>query len=82
MASYAAWCRTTGRESLPALPDTVALYRAPFQADLGLKTSTIRRPLTAISQAHKTAGHEAPTRAAAVHLVSRPAGTARHSRLT
>src|SRR5918911_1227653 len=46
---------------------TAALYLTS-QAG-ALKTSTLQRRLSAISQAHQVAGHETPTRSAAVRLV-------------
>lgn len=67
-ADFTRWCQERGLASLPALPDTVALYLAAG-ADAGLKASTLQGRLSAISQAHKTASLETPTRSAAVHLV-------------
>lgn len=62
---FTTWCEGQGFHPLPADPKTVALYISAL-ADAGRKTSTIRRRLAAISQAHQAAGHESPTRAAAV----------------
>lgn len=67
-ADFTSWAEASGRQPLPADPDTVALYLT-FLADVGLKASTLQRRLSAISQAHKTAGHETPTRSSKVSLV-------------
>ncbi len=45
---------------MPAAPETVALYITDLAAGRGLKASTIRRRLAAISQLHKEAGHPSP----------------------
>lgn len=62
------WCSERELDSLPAMPETVALYISHL-ADLGYKTSTIQRRLTTISQAHQTAGYESPTRTTKVRSV-------------
>lgn len=64
---FTAWCRQFGVSSLPATPQTVALYLSML-ADR-CKPATLQRRLAAISQAHQTAGHETPTQAAPVRLV-------------
>jgi site-specific recombinase XerD len=55
---FCAWCAAQGFPTLPAAPQTVALY----VADLGgvAKPSTITRALAAIAKAHQAAGHESP----------------------
>ena len=53
------WCHHAGRAPLPAAPDTVALYIATLAE--GLKVSTIRRRLAAISKVHQYEGLETPT---------------------
>lgn len=55
---FAAWCEARGLPTLPAEPDTIALYIA----DMGgvAKPSTITRRLAAIAKAHQAAGHESP----------------------
>jgi integrase len=58
-ADFAAWCAAHALAALPAAPETVALYLAAQAADR--KPSTLARRLTAIAQAHKTAGYESPT---------------------
>ena len=58
-ADFTAWCAAHALAALPAAPETVALY-LPAQA-AQRKPSTLARRLTAIAQAHKTAGHESPT---------------------
>lgn len=65
---FTAWCGAHGLEPLPASPETVALYLAAL-VDAGRKTSTLRRRLSAISQAHQAAGLESPTRDGRVRLV-------------
>jgi integrase len=61
------WCKRFHRNPLPALPETVAFYLADCSDRL--KTSTLQRRLATIAEAHKTAGHESPTRHAQVRLV-------------
>jgi site-specific recombinase XerD len=64
---FAAWCDRHGRPALPAVAETVALYLADLAGRR--KPATIGRRLTAIAQAHRAAGHEAPTGHAAVRAV-------------
>jgi integrase len=64
-ARFATWCDGAGVVALPADPRTVALYAAHL-ARLGRKPATIRRALVTVSQAHREAGHDAPTLAAVV----------------
>jgi site-specific recombinase XerD len=66
-ADFTSWCDQLGLHSLPATADTVALYLTSHAVTK--KTSTLQRRLSAISQAHKTAGLESPIRSAAVRLV-------------
>ena len=54
--------------SLPASPETIALY-ATALAEAPRKYSTITRAIAAISVAHKTAGHESPASRELVHRV-------------
>jgi len=61
------WCLRFQRTPLPALPETVAFYLTDCASRL--KTSTLQRRLATISEAHKTAGVESPTRHAHVRLV-------------
>lgn len=81
-ADFSAWCAARGFDPLPARPTTVILYVTDL-ADR-YKVSTITRRLSAISQAHRIAGHESPTRNAQVHEVmkglKRQKGTAREKR--
>ncbi len=62
LKDFEVWCRVEagGLNPLPASPETVALYITDLAADRGLKASTIRRRLAAISQLHKEAGHPSP----------------------
>jgi site-specific recombinase XerD len=64
-AAFQVWCRRFGLSALPATPDTVALYLTAC-SEAGAATSTLRRRLVAISQAHRAAGHlPSPTQAEA-----------------
>ncbi len=63
-ADFTAWAQEHGRTALPATPQTVVLYLSA-RADT-LKTATLQRRLTAISQAHKAADLNTPTAERAV----------------
>ena len=67
---YEAWCTSVKLESLPAEPETVAMFVAA-QADKGLSPSTLRRRLAAIQLVHFGAGHASPHRAKQVTEVMR-----------
>ncbi|CDZ81941.1 site-specific tyrosine recombinase XerD [Candidatus Rubidus massiliensis] len=66
LRDFEVWCRSKGLKAIPADPCSVACYLAeraskPFidpkgQKQLPLKTSTLARRLSAISQAHQVAG--------------------------
>jgi integrase len=62
--AFSGWCADHGLDSLPAAPETVALYLTD-QAGV-LAVATMQRRLTSISQAHKAAGYDSPTHAAIV----------------
>ena len=66
-ADFSAWCEKYRRSALPAAPDTVAYYLADRSQDL--KTSTLKRRLATISEAHRMAGHESPNKSSQVRLV-------------
>jgi len=66
---FTRWCMAHGLLSLPATPETVALYLAALAAVT--KVSTVGRRLTAIAKAHRAAGYETPTKSEAVHLTMR-----------
>ena len=81
---FCAWCEAHRIPSLPATPQTVALYladRAP-----ALKTSSLARRLTTINRAHQAAGQASPAtmRNAIVSEVwkgiQRTKGTAQHGK--
>jgi site-specific recombinase XerD len=55
---FEAWCRSHDVISLPAAPETVALYITDLAASH--KPATLRRRLTVISRAHQAAGHPSP----------------------
>ena len=65
---FAAWCAAAGLAPLPAEPETVGLYLGDLAA-AGRKASTLERRLSAISQAHRLAGHPSPTGHPAVRAV-------------
>jgi integrase len=67
-AAFAGWCDAHGLASLPAAPETVALYLSA-RASEGRKVATLARSLAAISQAHKAAGLTSPRGAAPVQEV-------------
>lgn len=66
-ADFTAWCEKYRRQSMPASPDTVAYYLADRSQDL--KTSTLQRRLATISEAHRAAGVESPTKHTQVRYV-------------
>ncbi len=61
------WCQSHGQLSLPASPETVALYLTNLASTH--KPATLTRRISAISQAHQIAGLESPTKSPKVHLV-------------
>lgn len=54
------WCEARGVTTMPASPEVVASFAA-WQADTGLKPSTISRRLAAIRMLHRASGLETPT---------------------
>lgn len=66
---FARWCAAHGFSSLPATPETVALYLGALAAVA--KVSTVQRRLTAIAKAHRAAAYDTPTKSEAVHLTMR-----------
>lgn len=79
---FSRWCGTHGLTSLPATPETVALYLSDLANTH--KSSTLTRRISAISQAHQIAGIETPTKSAKVRLVMagirRTKGTVAHAK--
>lgn len=61
---FTSWCECRALQPLPASPETVALYVTDLAG--WAKVSTIGRRLSAISQAHQTAGHDSPTQSVRV----------------
>jgi integrase len=55
---FETWCRRHALASLPAAPETVALYITDLAASH--KPATLRRRLTVIGRAHMAAGHASP----------------------
>jgi site-specific recombinase XerD len=66
-ADFTDWCQHHRRVTMPAHPETVALYLT--DSAKGLKVSTLQRRLASISEAHKAAGHESPTQTSLVRSV-------------
>src|SRR4051812_9150540 len=60
LADFEYWCVARDVVSLPASPETVADYIADL-AERGVRSATITRRLSALSQGHKLAGSESPT---------------------
>jgi site-specific recombinase XerD len=75
---FEGWCAAHNLISLPATPETVAMYISDLAATR--KPSTIGRRISSISQAHKLAGHQSPTRSPVVRMalqgIRREKGTA------
>ncbi len=63
------WCHRVNRKSLPASPETVALYLT--QMSQHLKTSSLRRRVTAICRAHELSKFSSPTLDSGVKTVLR-----------
>jgi site-specific recombinase XerD len=66
-SDFTRWCADRELASLPAAPETVALYLVDLAERC--RVSTLQRRLSAIAQAHKAAGHESPTGHGAVSAV-------------
>ncbi len=64
-AHFETWCHEHGLVSLPAAPDTIALYLGAVANQYA--PATLNRRLSAISFRHKSAGFETPT--SFTHLV-------------
>ena len=64
---FEAWCRGRNFSTCPAAPETVVLYLTVLSGTH--KVSTLTRRLSAISQAHQTAGLASPTEESSVRLV-------------
>ena len=58
-SDFTAWCADHDADALPAAPEVVALYLADRAGTHSVATLT--RRVSAISGAHKAAGHESPT---------------------
>jgi site-specific recombinase XerD len=56
---FTAWCDQRALAALPAEASTVALYLTA--SSRSAKTSTLRRRLSSIAVAHRSAGHRSPT---------------------
>jgi integrase len=70
-AHFTDWCQQHSRVSLPAAPETVALYIADCSEGPNARSiATLQRRITSISQAHAAAGYpESPTKTALVRSV-------------
>lgn len=62
------FCSREGVNPLPATPETLAEYLVRL-ADAGRKPATIRRKMSAVAQAHRTAGYSSPIEAEEVRLI-------------
>lgn len=75
---FASWCQAHGALPCPATPETVALYLTALAATH--KVTTLTRRLSAIADAHRTAGNASPTEEAGVRRlmagIRRSRGTA------
>lgn len=69
LAHFGLWCAGSGRDPLPATPDTVNTYLTAHAEDLSV--ATLSRRLAAISVAHGLVGVPSPTDSEAVALVWR-----------
>lgn len=58
---FEAWCRSVGASSLPAAPETVALF-VTMRAKTGMSITTIKKDVAAILHVHGRSGFESPTR--------------------
>lgn len=65
--SFSTWCQIRGFDALPAAAEAVALYLTDL-AD-HCKPSTLARRVTAIAQAHRSAGFASPTKDEVVRRV-------------
>jgi site-specific recombinase XerD len=81
-SDFSDWCRVHGQCTLPASPETVALYVADLSTTH--KPATLTRRISAISQAHQIAELETPTASAKVRSVMagirRTKGTAQNAK--
>jgi site-specific recombinase XerD len=79
---FEGFCYSQGLESLPAEPQTVAVYLAARAGEL--KPSTLSRRLVAIKAAHKLSGHDFDSQHPAIREtltgIKRTLGTARNER--
>jgi site-specific recombinase XerD len=77
---FESWCAEKGVAAMPAEPETVAAFLA-FEANRGIRPSTITRRAASICYAHKLRGYEPPTNSEAVRAtlrcIRRSTGTAK-----
>jgi site-specific recombinase XerD len=82
MRDFEMFCRSHGASSMPASPQTIVVYVVDLARRC--KIATIRRRLTAISQAHKMRSLDSPTAHQMVHEVvkgiARTLGTAQDAK--
>jgi site-specific recombinase XerD len=82
-AIFEAWCAERLTSTLPAAPEAVCAFLA-FEADRGIRPSTLSRRVAAIRYAHRLAGLEPPTDDERVRAVMRGIrrrlGTAPHKK--
>lgn len=80
---FIAWCDEHNLDSLPAKNESVALYMVHMDK-IGRRTSTIRRAITSINQAHALAGYPEPVDARVLELkkgIHRMRGRARKKKI-
>jgi integrase len=65
---WTAWCKATGRDPLPAPPETLCEY-VIATLNRGCKATTVMRHLTSIAHYHLAEGYESPVRSQAVNLL-------------
>jgi integrase len=66
--SFATWCDAHGLQSLPATPETLALY-VTARAEAGRKPATITLDVAGVCAAHRTAGRASPSESEVVRAV-------------
>ena len=65
---FSGWCRRSGEVNLPAKPDTIARYIEQLKGK-GRSAQILARHASAISTAHREAGHVDPIRTEPVQRV-------------
>lgn len=66
---FCAWCERAGRDSLPALPDTVTLYVTWILLERHRKTATAVQRLSAVAHYHRAAKQAVPVSKEARNII-------------